>query len=282
MGDETGFGVQHGDVWQMGRHRLMCGDATQDEDVARLMQGSTADMLFTSPPYLNQRDYTGKTGCWRTLMRAAFAAAPSAQATQILVNLGQVHKDGEWHPYWSPWLEDMGAMGWKRASLMIWDKTAGAPMLPHLCRPSASFEFVFLLRRRKIPLNKTTPCKRAGYAYAPRDYRQADGSMRLREGQPARRVSAYRVMDDVVRLNPAKSNRTGHPAVFPTALPRQFIEAFSQSGHSVYDPFAGTATTLHAAEAAGRIGYGMEISPHYCELALRRWAKTSPRPHRAL
>ena len=88
-----------GDIWQLGRHRLCCGDATDPAAVARLMQGEQATLMFTSPPYAQQRDYGAakeKVGDWDALMQGVFAAAPVTPDAQLLVNLGLVHRDSEW------------------------------------------------------------------------------------------------------------------------------------------------------------------------------------------
>ena len=63
----------------------------------------------------------------------------------------------------------------------------------------------------------------------------------------------------------------GHSAAFPLALPQFFVRAYSDDGDAVYDPFMGSGTTLMAAAAEGRIAYGCEISPKYCDLIRRRW-----------
>jgi hypothetical protein len=94
-----------GDVWQIGAHRLICGDATDATVVAALMQGDTARLCFTSPPYGNQRDYTsGGISDWDGLMRGVFAHLPMTADGQVLVNLGLIHRDNEVIPYWDGWL----------------------------------------------------------------------------------------------------------------------------------------------------------------------------------
>lgn len=71
-----------GDIWQLGAHRLCCGDSTDSGDVAALMAGAQAMLCFTSPPYASQRDYTtGGIGDWDALMRGVFAALPLATST---------------------------------------------------------------------------------------------------------------------------------------------------------------------------------------------------------
>ncbi len=93
-----------GDIWALGDHRLICGDATDPKVVARLMQDEAATLMFTSPPYAQQRDYGAakeQVGDWDRLMRGVFALAPVTDAAQLLVNLGLVHRDGEWIPYYA-------------------------------------------------------------------------------------------------------------------------------------------------------------------------------------
>lgn len=112
-----------GDIWQLGQHRLCCGDATDAEAVARLMQGEMATLMFTSPPYAQQRDYGAakeKVGDWDALMQGVFAAAPVATEAQILVNLGLVHRDSEWQPYWEGWVGWMRNAGWRRFGWYVW------------------------------------------------------------------------------------------------------------------------------------------------------------------
>ena len=106
-----------GDIWQLGQHRLCCGDATDQAAVATLMQREQATLMFTSPPYAQQRDYGAakeKVGDWNALMQGVFAAPPVTADAQVLVNLGLVHRDSEWQPYWEGWVEWMRASGWRR------------------------------------------------------------------------------------------------------------------------------------------------------------------------
>ncbi|MCX7379875.1 MAG: ParB N-terminal domain-containing protein, partial [Alphaproteobacteria bacterium] len=88
-----------GDLWLLGEHRLLCGDSTDAAAVARLMGDDRAALLFTSPPYGNQRDYTtGGIGDWDALMRGVCGHLDAAVAAdgQMLVNLGLIHRDSEW------------------------------------------------------------------------------------------------------------------------------------------------------------------------------------------
>jgi len=96
-----------GDVWQLGAHRVICGDAADAEVVAALMAGEQAALCFTSPPYGNQRDYTNTIIDWDALMRGVFAQLPMAPTGQVLVNLGLIHREQEVIPYWDAWLDWM-------------------------------------------------------------------------------------------------------------------------------------------------------------------------------
>ena len=73
---------------------------------------------------------------------------------------------------------------------------------------------------------------------------------------------------NVIEVSGADGN---HPAAYPVGLPEFFIKAFSDKGDTIYDPFMGSGTTLIAAEKNGRIGYGTEISPGYCDVIVKRW-----------
>jgi len=117
-----------GDVWAIGPHRLICGDASDPTVVATLMQGDAARLCFTSPPYGNQRDYTsGGIVDWDGLMRGVFGNVPMADDGQVLVNLGLIHRDNEVIPYWDAWLGWMRAQGWRRFAWYVWDQGPGMP-----------------------------------------------------------------------------------------------------------------------------------------------------------
>ena len=92
-----------GDLWLLGDHRLLCGDSADAAAVARVMAGDRAALLFTTPPYGNQRAYTtGGVSDWDALMQGVFATLDGTMQPdgQVLVNLGLIHREGEWQPYW--------------------------------------------------------------------------------------------------------------------------------------------------------------------------------------
>ena len=89
------------------------------------MGGEEADVCFTSPPYAQQRDYKTGPQDWDALMQGVFSILPVNHGAQVLVNLGLVHHDGEWLPYWDGWIEWMRAAGWRRFGWYVWDQGPG-------------------------------------------------------------------------------------------------------------------------------------------------------------
>jgi len=273
-----------GDVWALGAHRLICGDATDPAVVTALMQGETARLCFTSPPYGNQRDYTsGGIADWDGLMRGVFAHLPMSDDGQVLVNLGLIHRDNEFIPYWDAWLGWMRTQGWRRFAWYVWDQGPGMPG-DWAGRFAPSFEFVFHFNRQSRKPNKIVPCKHAGQE----SHLRADGSstaMRGKDGQVNSWTAAgqptqdTRIPDSVIRVMRHKGKigqDIDHPAVFPVALPAFVIEAFTDAGDVVFEPFGGSGTTMLAAQRTSRICRSVEIAPEYADVAIKRFQQNHP------
>jgi DNA modification methylase len=273
-----------GDVWTIGPHRLICGDATVPEVVATLMDGDQARLCFTSPPYGNQRDYTsGGIADWDGLMRGVFAHLPLADDAQVLVNLGLIHRDNEFQPYWNIWLDWMRTQGWRRFGWYVWDQGPGMPG-DWAGRLAPSFEFIFHFNRQSRKPHKIVPCKFAGQD----THLRADGSstaMRGKDGEvggwthAGQPTQEHRIPDSVIRIMRHKG-RIGrdidHPAVFPVALPEFVMDAFTDEGDVVFEPFGGSGTTLLAAQRAGRVARAIEIAPEYVDVAIQRFLQNFP------
>jgi DNA modification methylase len=123
------------------------------------MDGGRAVLVFTSPPYGNQRDYTtGGAEDWDGLMRGVFARLPLSEDAQVLVNLGRIHRDNEWQIYWHAWLDWMREQGWRRFGFYVWDQGPGLPG-DWNGRLAPAFEFVFHFNRKARKPNKIVPCR---------------------------------------------------------------------------------------------------------------------------
>ncbi len=273
-----------GDVWAIGAHRLICGDATDGDVVATLMQGDLSHLCFTSPPYGNQRDYTsGGIADWDGLMRGVFGNVPMADDGQVLVNLGLIHRDNEVVPYWDGWLSWMRSQGWRRFAWYVWDQGPGMPG-DWQGRLAPSFEFVFHFNRQSRKPNKIVPCKHAGQE----SHLRADGTstaMRSKDGEvggwthKGQPTQDTRIPDSVIRVMRHKGKigqDIDHPAVFPVALPEFAIEAYTDEGDIVFDPFGGSGTTMLAAQRTGRVCRSVEIAPEYVDVAIKRFQQNHP------
>ena len=259
------------------RHRVMCGDSTSERDVAALMDGSAADLVFTSPPYAQQRDYGAakdKVSDWDALMQGVFNALPVKNSAQVLVNLGLVHRDGEWLPYWDGWIAWMREQGWRRFGWYVWDQGPGLPG-DWNGRLAPSHEFIFHFNREPRRPNKTVESKHAGETLGGGGLRGADGTVKGKTGA-GNAIQSHRIPDSVVRVMRHKGAVTGgsHPAVFPVALVEEIVAAYSDEGDVVYEPFAGSGTSVVACERTGRECFAMELDPAYVDVSCRRWIAT--------
>jgi DNA modification methylase len=268
-----------GDIWLLGEHRLACGDSTNPATVARVMATDRAALLFTSPPYGNQRDYTtGGVSDWDALMQGVFAHLDGAlrRDAQVLVNLGLIHREGEWQPYWQGWLDWMRGQGWRRFGLYAWDQGPGLPG-DWNGRLAPAFELVFHFNREARQANKIVPCKWAGTPNKGSGLRAADGEVKAYThiGLP---VQEMRIPDSVLRITRHKGRgiETEHPAVFPVALPEFLMRAYTDEGDVVFEPFGGSGTTILAGQRTGRRVRAIELAPAYVDLAIARWRMLHP------
>jgi len=269
-----------GDLWLLGEHRLLCGDSTDAASVARVMGADRAALLFTSPPYGNQRDYTtGGVSDWDALMQGVFQHLDRAVRAdaQLLVNLGLIHRDSEWQPYWVGWLEWMRAQGWRRFGLYAWDQGPGLPG-DWNGRLAPAFELVFHFNREARRPNKIIPCRWAGHVNSEK------GGLRAKDGtvgewqHAGQGVQETRIPDSVLRItrHKARGIETEHPAVFPVALPEFLMRAYADEGDVVFEPFAGAGTSIIAGQRTGRRARAIELAPAYVDLAIARWRMLHP------
>lgn len=268
-----------GDVWRLGAHRILCGDSTDAAAVARILDGDRAALLFTSPPYSNQREYmTGGISDWDLLMRGVFANADAAldPGGQILVNLGLVHSDAEWHPYWTAWVEWMRSAGWRRFGWYVWDQGPGL-MGDWGGRFAPAFEFIFHFNKTTRKPNKIIEAKTAGQIAKKGGLRGKDGVVQPRTGA-GKPIQSHKIPDSVVRINRHSGaiEAGSHPAVFAVKLPIFIMESYTDIGDVVFEPFCGSGTTVLAAEKTGRVARAIELAPEYVDVAVQRWNAVFP------
>jgi DNA modification methylase len=224
----------------MGEHRLLCGDATRAEDLQRVLSGGLADMAFTDPPY--NVAYEGKTAQRMTIANDAlgdtFAAFLEAACRGILTcTKGAV--------YICMSSSELGtlknafeAAGGHWSTFVIWSKNA------------------FTLGRSDYQRQ-----------YEPILYGWAKGTDRFWCGA--------RDQGDVWECpRPVKNDL--HPTMKPVALVERAIRNSSKTRDTVLDPFAGSGTTLMAAEATGRRAALIELDPRFCDVIVRRWQEGTP------
>src|SRR5262245_3433740 len=265
--EETQTRVKYGDLWQCGEHRVLCGDATKAEDVARIMAAEKADLCFTSPPYATQRDYENPIDDWEALMCGVFANLPMSEHGQVLVNLGLIHRDGEWIPYWERWIEWMREFGWRRFGWYVWDQGHGLPG-DWNGRLAPSHEWIFHFNRQsKHPikwLEKKTENIRIKTG---KSLRNQDGSIHD-FCSPEASLQTHKIPDSVIRETRQMGGINDHPAPFSVSLALHIIQSWDGI---VYEPFAGSGTVLIACERINRQARLIEIEPKYVNGILSRW-----------
>jgi DNA modification methylase len=268
------WGVETGQLWQLGEHRIICGDCTDPAVVARVMGGERFGLCVTSPPYTDQREYKIGKFDWLTLANgfADGAFAVAGDNSNILVNLGLSHKEGKVDRYWDDWIthceQKYPLYGW-----YVWDKGNGTQG-EHNGRLAPSFEFVFHFRIGKVTANKWV--EKAESSFIRNKYghkfvqRGKDGKIRA-PTSPHLFNQNTKIPDSVIRINKDKVGCNGHPAIFPVQFSEFFIKTWSQSNNIVYEPFSGSGTTIIACENLGRRCRAVEIDPGYVAVAIERW-----------
>ncbi len=141
---EEAVQVQRGEIWQLGEHRLLCGDSTNPDEVTRLFRGERFALCFTSPPYSDQRTYKLGSFDWHSLMCGAFdrMIEHGKHKCHILINLGLSHKNRQVDMYWLEWLMYCASVGWPVFGWYVWDKGSGMPH-GNNGRLASTHEFIF-------------------------------------------------------------------------------------------------------------------------------------------
>lgn len=266
--------AKHGQIYQLGQHRLMCGSSTDEDNVAALMNGERAAMLFTSPPYSDMREYEGGKDLSVDNL-ARFIKVYRPYTDYQCVNLGIQRKNNDVYQYWDEYIRIARDSGYKMLSWNVWDKG----MSGNIGQAAAFFplrhEWVFVFGTEFYEINLTMEKKPDSITDNPKrkTHRKKDGSTGVHTvgdtSQP------YKQMESVLFMHPELSNyvRSLHPATFPVGLPGEYIKAMTQKNDIVIEPFGGSGTTLIACEQTGRQCRIMELEPKYVDVIIARWQK---------
>ena len=251
--------TRSGDLWLLGRHRLLCGDALNAGDYARLLDGDVVDLIFTDPPFNVPID-GNVTGLGRIRHRefAMGAGEMSADAFEAflatsLSAMSGVCRDGAIAYVCMDWrhVGELTAAGraafTELKNICVWNKTNGG--MGTFYRSKHELVFVF----------------KVGSAAHVNSFGLGAGGR-------------YRTnVWDYPGVSSAGSDRAEalemHPTVKPTALVVDALKDCSKRGDVILDGFAGSGTTLIAAEVCGRRARLLELDPLYCDVIVRRYQR---------
>jgi DNA modification methylase len=259
-----------GDLFEIGEHRLLCGDSTDSDAVARLMNGQKAEMLFTSPPYSDMREYNGNKDLSVSNI-SDFIPTWLPFANFQVVNLGIQRKDNEIVQYWNEYIDKAKQCGLKLLSWNVWNKTISGSIASQTAMFGITHEWIFVFGAKAKDLNRTIENKHenAGKRLK-KDVRQADGSIL---GTTSMFYSHKQLNTVIDCLHETGIIRSLHPATFPVGLPSEYIKAMTKENEIVCESFTGSGTTMVAAHQLNRKCYGMELDPQYCQVIIDRMRK---------
>jgi site-specific DNA-methyltransferase (adenine-specific) len=235
-------GVQRGQIWQLGDHRMMCGDSTSKDDVERLMGGEKADMVHTDPPY--NVDYSNQ-------------GRPKPGKT----NLGKIKNDRMADDQFLAFLGDCFKSAFdfckNDSSIYIW-YASKETMNFHAAAAAAGWDI-----NQQIIWKKPMLLGRGRYQWA------HEPCVFGVKGKPW--FTDDRTKTTIWDFGGYDKSKNVHPTQKPVVVPEEAISNSSKIGSNVLDLFLGSGSTLIACEKTNRKCYGMEIDPHYCSVIIERW-----------
>lgn len=276
-----------GDIYQLGRHRIMCGDSTSKNDVEKLMDGQKAQMCFTDPPY--NVDYTGGMGTHEKnerkgilndkMSKEAFFLFLSDVSQRIIESV-----EGGVYICMSSSELDTLKLAFEKSgghwqSFIIWVKnnfTLSRSDFQHLYEPilygwPGNIKNHYFINDRSIP-NVWEDLREIKTEYVDGHTIISFQGYKIKlEGKIEKgEVVKKKQKTDIWRYDkPVKS--TEHPTMKPVALCTEAILCSSKRDQIVLDLFLGSGSTLIAAEKAGRACFGMELDPKYVDVVIKRY-----------
>lgn len=275
-----------GDLWRLGPHRLLCGDCRDAETVGRLLSEVKVAVAVTSPPYADRRPYD-KLSPFRPIAPEKYVewfepvqanvADHLAGDGSWFVNLKAGAEDLDTHLYvFDLVLAHVREWGWHFATEFCWER-AGLPQRPAR-RFKNQYEPIYQFARGDWKFRPKAV--RAASDSVPRyvvgdnyvgERRQGDGS----DAMSHRSEAGLAFPGNRLPTFTGSHEATGHSAAFPVGLAAFFLRAYSDPGEAVFDPFMGSGSTILAAHQEGRVGYGVEISPEYVDIACKRYQRVT-------
>ncbi len=250
-----------GEVYELGPHRLMCGDACSSDDVAMLLAGATPVVMVTDPPYGVELDAE-----WRD--RAGVNGAP-AQASYMRDESGSRDVKADWSDAFELVPSLMVAYVW-HASRYTVEVLAGLERI--------GFEhFQQIIWDKGLAMRTRT---HYWFAHEPAWYARKPRAPWYGKGGTAN-ATIWRAHPPKFIMGGDREERFAHPTQKPAALMVTPIENHLHRDEIVYEPFCGSGTTLIAAEQTGRRCLAMEIDPGYCDVIRQRYADYTGQPQYA-
>jgi DNA modification methylase len=240
--------TKRGDLYRLGKHRLLCGDSTCATDVDKLLDGAKPLLMVSDPPFGVNYDPTWRDG------KGGFSTAPVLQR-------GKVDNDdrADWREAWALFPGDV---------CYVWHGALHAGLVADSLIAAG-----FQVRSQIIWRKQQGVLSRGDYHWQHEPCWYAVRKGRTGHWAGDRKQST---VWDIQSLNPTGNRveeKVGHGTQKPVECMRRPILNNSLKGDIVYDPFLGSGTTLIAAESEGRVCFGLELDPAYCDVIVKRWEK---------
>ena len=235
-----------GDIWQLGQHRLMCGDSTDSAQVALLLGGQQIQLYLTDPPYNVAYGYDG--------------AATEGHRKDGLVVLNDKMDNDKFEEFLTNAFNAANANMEKGASFYIFH--------------SDGYSYWFrkaLINTVDLELRENLIWAKNSMVLGQQDYQwRHEPCLYGWKNGASHHWFSDRKQTTVMEFDrPTKS--VEHPTMKPIPLFAYLIQNSSQEGWNVYDSFGGSGTTIMACEQLNRKGFSMELDPHYCDVIINRW-----------
>ena len=268
--------VRSGELWILGDHRLLCGDATDPDAVARLLDGAAPTLLATDPPYGVSLDPTWRDGVYNAL-------APAEQpymridgpVDEEIATSAPVARHGRTSGHRNTTLSGDTRVDWSEAFALVPSLTAGYVWHAgvHAAEVAAGLERIGFEIVAQVIWDKTLfAMGRSWYhwSHEPCWVVRKPGAKVPFLGE-RNQATIWRAPSPKMIMAGSKEEKYDHPAQKPVVLYEAPIANHLRSGDAVYDPFLGSGTCLIAAERLDRRCYAVEIEPRYAQIAIERW-----------